>query len=169
MPVPLGREESQRDRRSGVVLAQLDDFPRRAPRLLFPRSTALRRQAMIRCLPVARGTERTISCQPWPEVAFIDSAADGRSLGVRASSPAGREDPTAISGGRFPLPMAATSRPAAGSTPGFSKTSNRYQFIFRRHSKIGSQPPQRLESTCPSPRRNRFELLSSACARISAG
>jgi Tol biopolymer transport system component/DNA-binding winged helix-turn-helix (wHTH) protein len=48
-------------------------------------------QARIRLLPVAGGTERTISCEPWAGVAFIDWAADGRSLWVRASSPTGTE------------------------------------------------------------------------------
>jgi DNA-binding winged helix-turn-helix (wHTH) protein/Tol biopolymer transport system component len=48
-------------------------------------------QAMIRLLPVAGGTERTISFQPWSGVAYIDWAADGRSLWVRASSPAGTQ------------------------------------------------------------------------------
>jgi hypothetical protein len=48
-------------------------------------------QARIRLLPVAGGTERTISCAPWSGVAFIDWAADGRSLWVRASSPTGTQ------------------------------------------------------------------------------
>ncbi len=48
-------------------------------------------QASIRLLPVAGGTERTISFQPWFGVTYIDWAADGRSLWVRASSPAGTE------------------------------------------------------------------------------
>lgn len=47
--------------------------------------------AIIRLLPVAGGTERTISFQPWSGVAYIDWAADGRSLWVRASSPAGTQ------------------------------------------------------------------------------
>jgi Tol biopolymer transport system component/DNA-binding winged helix-turn-helix (wHTH) protein len=48
-------------------------------------------QAVIRLLPVAGGTERTISFQPWSGVAYIDWAADGRSLWVRAFSPAGTQ------------------------------------------------------------------------------
>jgi Tol biopolymer transport system component/DNA-binding winged helix-turn-helix (wHTH) protein len=48
-------------------------------------------QAVIRLLPVAGGTERTISFQPWFGVAYIDWAADGRSLWVRAFSPAGTQ------------------------------------------------------------------------------
>ena len=48
-------------------------------------------QAAIRLLPVAGGTERTITFQPWSGIAYIDWAADGRSLWVRASSPAGTE------------------------------------------------------------------------------
>ncbi len=47
--------------------------------------------AIIRLLPVAGGTERTISFQPWSGVAYIDWSADGRSLWVRASSPAGTQ------------------------------------------------------------------------------
>jgi Tol biopolymer transport system component/DNA-binding winged helix-turn-helix (wHTH) protein len=47
--------------------------------------------AAIRLLPVAGGTERTITFQPWAGVAYIDWAADGRSLWVRASSPAGTQ------------------------------------------------------------------------------
>jgi Tol biopolymer transport system component/DNA-binding winged helix-turn-helix (wHTH) protein len=47
--------------------------------------------AAIRLLPVAGGTERTITFPPWAGVAFIDWAADGRSLWVRASSPAGTQ------------------------------------------------------------------------------
>ena len=47
--------------------------------------------ATIRLLPVAGGTERTISFKPWSGVAYIDWAADGRSLWVRAASPAGTQ------------------------------------------------------------------------------
>jgi Tol biopolymer transport system component/DNA-binding winged helix-turn-helix (wHTH) protein len=46
-------------------------------------------QAIIRLLPIAGGTERSISFQPWIGVAYMDWAADGRSLWVRAFSPAG--------------------------------------------------------------------------------
>ncbi len=48
-------------------------------------------QAVIRLLPIAGGTERTISFQPWVGVSYIDWAADGRSLWVRAFSPAGTQ------------------------------------------------------------------------------
>jgi Tol biopolymer transport system component/DNA-binding winged helix-turn-helix (wHTH) protein len=48
-------------------------------------------QAAIRLLPVAGGTERTITFEPWSGIAYIDWAADGRSLWVRASSPAGTQ------------------------------------------------------------------------------
>jgi Tol biopolymer transport system component/DNA-binding winged helix-turn-helix (wHTH) protein len=48
-------------------------------------------QAAIRLLPVAGGTERTIALQPWFGIAYIDWAADDRSLWVRASSPAGTQ------------------------------------------------------------------------------
>jgi Tol biopolymer transport system component/DNA-binding winged helix-turn-helix (wHTH) protein len=48
-------------------------------------------QAAIRLLPVAGGTERTIAFQPWFGIAYIDWAADDRSLWVRASSPAGTQ------------------------------------------------------------------------------
>jgi Tol biopolymer transport system component/DNA-binding winged helix-turn-helix (wHTH) protein len=47
--------------------------------------------AIIRLLPVAGGTERNISFRPWSGVAYIDWSADGRSLWVRASSPAGTQ------------------------------------------------------------------------------
>ncbi len=48
-------------------------------------------QAIIRLLPVAGGTERSISFQPWMGVGYIDWAADGRSLWVRAFSLAGAQ------------------------------------------------------------------------------
>ena len=48
-------------------------------------------QAAIRLLPVAGGTERTITLQPWFGIGYIDWAADDRSLWVRASSPAGTQ------------------------------------------------------------------------------
>jgi Tol biopolymer transport system component/DNA-binding winged helix-turn-helix (wHTH) protein len=48
-------------------------------------------QAAIRLLPVAGGTERTITFQPWSGIAYIDWAADGHSLWVRASSPSGTQ------------------------------------------------------------------------------
>jgi Tol biopolymer transport system component/DNA-binding winged helix-turn-helix (wHTH) protein len=48
-------------------------------------------QAAIRLLPVAGGTESTITLQPWFGIAYIDWAADDRSLWVRASSPAGTQ------------------------------------------------------------------------------
>jgi dipeptidyl aminopeptidase/acylaminoacyl peptidase len=47
--------------------------------------------AAIRLLPVAGGVERTITAQPWAGIAYMDWAADGRSLWVRASSPSGTE------------------------------------------------------------------------------
>jgi Tol biopolymer transport system component/DNA-binding winged helix-turn-helix (wHTH) protein len=48
-------------------------------------------QANIRLLPVAGGTERTLTLQPWSGVSYIDWAADGRSLWVNASSPKGAQ------------------------------------------------------------------------------
>jgi len=45
--------------------------------------------AVIRLLPVAGGKERTIHFETWSGVAYIDWAADGRSLWVRAFSPSG--------------------------------------------------------------------------------
>ena len=47
--------------------------------------------AAIRLLPIGGGVERTINPQPWVGVAYMDWAADSRSLWVRASSPAGTE------------------------------------------------------------------------------
>lgn len=47
--------------------------------------------ASIRLLPVAGGVERTVSAPPWAGIAYMDWAADGRSLWVRASSSAGVE------------------------------------------------------------------------------
>ena len=47
--------------------------------------------ASIRLLPVAGGTERTISIQPWFGVTYMDWAADGHSLWVHASSAAGTQ------------------------------------------------------------------------------
>jgi Tol biopolymer transport system component/DNA-binding winged helix-turn-helix (wHTH) protein len=57
--------------------------------LALSKKHRIQEPAAIRLLPVAGGTERTITFPPWAGVAYIDWAADGRSLWVRASSPAG--------------------------------------------------------------------------------
>jgi Tol biopolymer transport system component len=59
--------------------------------LALSKKHRMQEQAAIRLLPVAGGTERTITFQPWFGIAYIDWAADGRSLWVRASSPAGTQ------------------------------------------------------------------------------
>jgi Tol biopolymer transport system component/DNA-binding winged helix-turn-helix (wHTH) protein len=59
--------------------------------LALSKKHRIQEPATIRLLPVAGGTERTISFQPWSGVGYIDWAADGRSLWVRASSPAGTQ------------------------------------------------------------------------------
>jgi Tol biopolymer transport system component len=59
--------------------------------LALSKKHRIQEQAAIRLLPVAGGTERTITFQPWFGIAYIDWAADGRSLWVRASSPAGTQ------------------------------------------------------------------------------
>ena len=45
--------------------------------------------AAIHLLPVSGGSERTITAEPWSGIAYMDWAADGRTLWVRALSPAG--------------------------------------------------------------------------------
>jgi Tol biopolymer transport system component/DNA-binding winged helix-turn-helix (wHTH) protein len=59
--------------------------------LALSRKHRTQEPAAIRLLPVAGGTERTITFQTWSGIAYIDWAADGRSLWVRASSPAGTQ------------------------------------------------------------------------------
>jgi Tol biopolymer transport system component/DNA-binding winged helix-turn-helix (wHTH) protein len=59
--------------------------------LALSRKHRTQEPAAIRLLPVAGGTERTIAFQAWSGIAYIDWAADGRSLWVRASSPAGTQ------------------------------------------------------------------------------
>jgi Tol biopolymer transport system component/DNA-binding winged helix-turn-helix (wHTH) protein len=57
--------------------------------LALAKKHRIEEEASIRFLPVAGGTEHTITLKPWSGISYIDWAADSRSLWVRASSPAG--------------------------------------------------------------------------------